>query len=75
MLKDFPWDKRNVTKNPLFFFCELQLMTALLSILMRAETHGYLTKTVCRIFRFRLVFIKRCISVQKNHGLFDFKIS
>ena len=71
MLKTFPLDKINGTKNALFF-------------LSRAPTHHsfafnvrflyvlkhkvHLSKTVCAIFHFRfcLVFIKVCIFVQQN---------
>ena len=71
MLKKFPWDKINGTKNALFF-------------LSRAPTHHSFTfnlrflyelkhkvrsfKTVCGIFhfRFRFILIKVYIFVQQN---------
>ena len=80
MLKQLPSDKRNGTKNALFF-------------LSRASTHysfalnfwfSYklkykvcLSKTVCGIFHFWFcfVFIKVNILLNKMHGLFDFKTS
>ena len=81
MLKKFPSDKINVTKNALLF---LSLATTHHSFtfnsrfLYELKHMVHLSKTVCGIFRFRLhlLFIKLYIFVQqKKHGLFDFKAS
>ena len=72
MLKNFPSDKINDTKNTLsFFFRELQLITVLLLICdsyMSWSTKVRPSKTVCGIFRFsfRFVFIKVYIFVSQN---------
>ena len=72
MLKEFPSDKINGTKKGLFFTFNLQFLYEL-----KYKVH--LSKTVCGIFHFRLVFIKVYIFVQprmfKKQRLFDFKTS
>ena len=72
MLKKFPSDKINVTKNALFFFRELQLITVILSIRnsyrYELKHKFHLSKTVCGIFdfRFRLVFVEVYICSTKS---------
>ena len=78
MLKKFPSDKIDVTKNALFF-------------LSRAPTHYSFTfnsrfyyelkhkvhfsETVCGIFDSVSVLLKFIFLLNKKHGLFDFKTS
>ena len=57
MLKKFPSDKINGTKNALFFFRELQLITVLLSI---RNSYGIFHCRLC------FVFIKVYIFVQQK---------
>ena len=80
MLKKFPSDKINGSKNVLFFFRELQLITVLLLI-----CHSYMSWST------RFVSLKLCVGFSifdsvsfllkfiflfnKMHGLFDFKTS
>ena len=61
-----------------YFFSELQVITVFtfnLRFLYELKYKVSASKTVCGIFhsRFRFVFIKVNIFVQKMHGLFDFK--
>ena len=64
MLKKFPSDKINGTKNALFF----HTFTFNLRFLFELKHKVHLSKTVCEIFHFRsrFVFIKVCIFVQQN---------
>ena len=71
MLKKFPSDKINGTKNALFFHSELQLTTILLfnlRFLYELKHKVRLSKTVGGIFHFgfRFVFLKVYIFVQQN---------
>ena len=72
MLKKFPSDKINGRKNALFFLSRAPThdsFTFIQPFLYELRKHKVrLSKTVCGIFyfRFRLVFIKRCIFVQQN---------
>ena len=78
MLKKFPFDKINFTKNALFlFYCELQLTTLTTftsnsQFLYKLNHMIRLSKTVCGNFHFRfcLVFIKTYIFVQQKAGKF-----
>ena len=64
MLKKFPSDKINGTKNVIFF----HTFTFNLRFLFELKHKVHLSKTVCEIFHFRsrFVFIKVCIFVQQN---------
>ena len=70
MLKKVPSDKINGTKNALFFFRELQLIsfTFHLRLLYDRKHEVRFSKTVCGIFhfRFRFIFIKVFIFVRQN---------
>ena len=72
MLKKFPSDKRNGTKNPLFFLSRAapahRSFTFNLRFLYQLKHKVRLSKTVCGIshFRFRFVFIKVYSFVQQN---------
>ena len=76
MLKKFPSNKINGTKNALFFLSRAPAhhsFTFNLRLLYELKHKVRLSKTVCGIFHFRFsfVFIKIYIFVQQNHGLFD----
>ena len=78
MLKIFPSDKINVTKNTLFFLSRSPThhsFTVNSRFLHELKHKVYLSKKVRGIshFRFRLVFIKVHIFFNKNHWLFEFK--
>ena len=78
MLKKFPSNKINGTKNVLFFPLRTPAhysFTLSLQFLYELEHKVRLSKTVCCIFhfQFRFIFIKVYIFVQ--HGLFDFEMS
>ena len=81
MLKKFPLDRINGTKNALFFLSRAPArhsFTFNLRFLYDLKHKVRLSKTVSGIFhfRFRFVFIKVYILVQQNAcGLFDFKTS
>ena len=67
MLKEFSSDKRNGTKNPLFFLLRAPThhsFTFNLQFLYELKVH--LSKSVCGVFhfRFRFIFIKGYIFVQ-----------
>ena len=71
MLKKFPSDKTNGTKNALFFISRAPThhsFTFNLRFLHELKHKIRLSKTVCRIFyfQFRFVFIKVYILVQQN---------
>ena len=71
MLKKFPSDKINGTKNALFFLSRAPThhsFTFNLRFLHELKHKVRLSKTVCGIFhfRFRFVFIKVYIFVQQN---------
>ena len=71
MLKKFPSDKINGTKNALFFLSRAPThhsFTFNLRFLYELKDMVHLSKTVCGIFhfQFRLVFIKVHITVQQN---------
>ena len=71
MLKKFPSDKINGTKNALFFLSRAPThhsFTFNLRFLYELKHKVCLSKTVCGIFhfRFRFVFIKVYIFVQQN---------
>ena len=71
MLKKFPSDKINVTKNALFFLFRAPAHHSFILILVslyELKRKVRLTKIVCGIFhfRFRFVFIKVYIFVQQN---------
>ena len=71
MLKKFPSDKINGTKNALFFLSRAPThhsFTFNLRFLYELKHKVRLSKTVCGIFHFRLrfVFIKVYIFAQKN---------
>ena len=71
MLKKFPSDKINGTKNALFFLSRAPThhsFTFNLRFLYELKHKVRLSKTVCGIFhfRFRFVFIKVYIFVQQN---------
>ena len=71
MLKTFPLDKTNVTKNSLFLLSRAptyHIFTFNLRFLYELKDKIRLSKTVCEIFhfRFRFVFIKVYIFVQQN---------
>ena len=71
MLKKFPSDKINGTKNALFFLSRAPThhsFTFNLLFLYELKHKVLLSKTVCGIglFRFRFVFVKVFIFVQQN---------
>ena len=71
MLKKFPLDKINGTKNVLFFLSRAPThhsFTFNLQFLCELKHKVRLSKTVCGIFhfRFRFVFIKVYAFVQQN---------
>ena len=71
MLKKFPSDKINGTKNALFFLSRApthQSFTFNLRSLYELKHKVRLSKTVCGIFHFRFhfIFTKVCIFVQQN---------
>ena len=71
MLKKFPSDKINGTKNALFFLSRAPThhsFTFNLRFLHELKHKVCLSKTVCGIFhfRFRFVFIKSYIFVRQN---------
>ena len=71
MLKKFPSDKINDTKNALFFLSRAPThdnFTFNLRFLYELKHKVSLSKIVCRIFyfRFRFVFIKIYVFVQQN---------
>ena len=71
MLKEFPSDKINGTKNPLFFLSRAPIyrsFTFNLRLLNERKHKVCLSKTMCGIFyfRFRFVFVKVYIFVQQN---------
>ena len=71
MLKKFPSDKINITKNTLFFLSRAPThysFTFNSQFLYELKRMVHLSKTVCGIFhfRFRLVFIKGYIFVQQK---------
>ena len=71
MLKKFPSDKINGTKNALFFLSRTPThhsFTFNLGFLNELKQKARLTKVVCGIFRFRFrfVFIKVYTFVQQN---------
>ena len=71
MLKKFPSDKINGTKNAIFFLSRIpphHSSTFNLQLLYELKHKVCLSKTVCGIlhFRFRFVFIKVYIFIQQN---------
>ena len=71
MLKKFPSDKINGTKNALFFLSRAPThyrVTFNFQFLYERKHKVRLSKTVCGIFhfRFRFVFIKAYIFAQQN---------
>ena len=71
MLKKFPLDKVNGTKNALFFLSQAPTHHRFifnLRFLYELKRKMGLSKTVCEIFhfRFRFVFIKVYVFVQQN---------
>ena len=80
ILQKSPSEKINVTKNPLFFFRELQLITILLLIrnsytsrstwfISLKQCVGFsITESVLFLLKFTFLF-------NKKHGLFDFETS
>ena len=71
MLKTFPLNKINITKNALFFLAQAPThynFTFDSQFLYELKDMFHLSKTVCRIFhfRFRLVFIKVHIFLQQK---------
>ena len=71
MLKIFPSDKINGTKNDLFFLLRAPThlsFTFNMRFLYELKYKVRLSKTVCGIFhfRFRFVFVKGYIFVQQN---------
>ena len=71
MLKKFPSDKINGTKNALFFLSQPPIhhsFTFNLRFLYELEHNVRLSKTVCGVFHFQFcfVFIKVYILVQQN---------
>ena len=74
MLKKFPSDKVNGTKNALFFLSRAPThhsFTFNLRFFYELKHKVRLSKTVCGIFHFRL--LKFMFLFNKIHGLFDFK--
>ena len=75
MLKRFPADNINVTKNALFFLSRApthRSFTFNSQLLYELKHIVHLSKTVCGIFHFRsrLAFIKLYIFVQQNAWTF-----
>ena len=75
MLKKFPSDKINSTKNALFFLSRAPThhsFTLNLRFLYELKRKVGLSKTVCGIFhfRFRFIFIKVYIFFQQNAWTF-----
>ena len=70
ILKNFPSDKINGTKNVFFFLCELQLIIVSLlicdSYICWSSRFVFLKLCGIYYFRFRFVFIKVYIFVQQN---------
>ena len=71
MLKQFPSDKINRTKNALFCLSPIPThhsFTFNLRLLYELKYKVRVTKTVCKMFhfRFRFVFIKVYVFVQRN---------
>ena len=71
MLKKIPSDKKNDTKNALFFLSRAPThhrFTFNLRFLYEMKYKVRLSKTVCGIFHFPFgfIFIKVCIFVQQN---------
>ena len=71
MLKKFPLDKINGTKNAVFFLSQFPThhsFTLILRFLFELKQKVRPSKTVCGIFHFRFhfVFVKVYIFVQKN---------
>ena len=81
ILKKFPFDEINGTKNSLFFLSRAPThhsFTFTLQFLYELKQKDRLSNSVCGIFHFwfRLVFIEVYIFLfYKMHGLFDFKTS
>ena len=82
MLKKYPSDKINSTKNAknaLFFLLQdpaHRRFTFDLQFLYELKHKVRLSKTVCGIFHFRFTFLLKFIFLfNKMHGLFDFKKS
>ena len=76
MLKQFPSDKVNVTKNALFFLSRAPThhsFTFNLRFLYELKYKLRLSKSMCGIFhfRFRLVFIKVYVFVHSRHNSFE----
>ena len=68
MLKQFPSDKGNGKKCPLFSFASSNSKTFNLRFLYELKRKVRLSKMVCGIFhfRFRFAFIKVYIFIQQN---------
>ena len=71
MLKKYPSDKINVTKNALFFISRVPAnhsFTFNSQFLYKLKHKSDLSKTVCGIllFRFRFVFMKDYIFIQQK---------
>ena len=81
MLKKFPSDKINGTRNALFFLLQAATyhsFTFSLRFVYELNHKVCLSKTVCGIFHslFHFVFIKvHIFSFNKMHVLFEFKTS
>ena len=80
MLKKFPSDKINGTKNALFFLSGATThcsFTFNLQIFYELKHKVRLSKTVCGVFIFNsvLFLLKFIFLFNKMHGLFDFKTS
>ena len=81
MLKKFPSDRINGTKNALFFLSRTPFHHSFifdLRFLYDLKHKVRLSKFVCRIlhFRFSFIFIKVYIFIQENaYALSDFKMS
>ena len=78
MLKKFPWNKINGTKNVLFFPLRTPThysFTLSLQFLYELEHKVCLSKTVCSIFHFHFCFIFIKVYTFVQHGLFDFEMS
>ena len=71
MLKNFPPDKINGTKNALFFLSQAPThhsFTFSFAVLYEVKHKAHISQIVCGIFyfRFRFAFIKIYIFVQQN---------
>ena len=81
MLKEFPSDKANVTKNAFFFLWRAPTrhnVTLNSQFLRELKRKVRLSKKVCGVFQFcfRFILIKFYIFVnKKNCGIFGFKTS